>query len=86
MPKMPVGAVEIEIAPEEEEFIAFVREHFDPSNYLEEYTDVAKAGVEPLRHWLNHGLQERRRISRYVEMRWCRPERGWNLVARSPVT
>jgi DNA repair exonuclease SbcCD ATPase subunit len=33
---------------------------FDASAYLAAYPDVKKAGVEPLYHYIHHGMQERR--------------------------
>ena len=34
--------------------------HFDPAWYLEKYLDVARAGIEPFRHFLEHGQAEGR--------------------------
>ncbi len=33
---------------------------FDTAAYLQAYTDVAKAGVDPLAHYINHGMKEGR--------------------------
>jgi glycosyltransferase involved in cell wall biosynthesis len=59
----------LEIAPEEEAFFAFVVKHFDSEKYLEMYSDIAKSGIDPLEHWLNFGLKEGRRISLNVDVR-----------------
>lgn len=58
-----------EIAPEEKEFFAFVAEHFNATYYLESYSDVARAGVDPLEHWLSLGVKEERQISKSVVVR-----------------
>jgi hypothetical protein len=63
------ASLDLEVGSEEEEFVAFVAKHFDPLKYLEINTDVAKAGMDPLQHWLNHGLGEGRPISPHVEVR-----------------
>jgi hypothetical protein len=34
--------------------------YFDSDFYLSKYRDVARAGVDPLEHWLNHGSSEGR--------------------------
>jgi glycosyltransferase involved in cell wall biosynthesis len=39
---------------------AFVQPHFDGALYLERNPDVRQAKLEPLTHWLNHGLWEGR--------------------------
>lgn len=36
---------------------------FSPSWYIEQYPDVRRAGMEPLAHFLMHGLYEKRRYS-----------------------
>jgi O-antigen biosynthesis protein len=40
-----------------------LKEHFDPKWYLETYADVAEAGVDPLRHFLEYGEAEGRNPS-----------------------
>jgi glycosyltransferase involved in cell wall biosynthesis len=60
--------LDFEVALEEQEFVAFVEQHFDPAKYLEINTDVAEAGLDPLQHWLNHGLRECRRIAPNIEV------------------
>jgi hypothetical protein len=37
---------------------------FDAKAYLEANPDVAEAGMDPLRHYLNHGIDERRKLQR----------------------
>ncbi|MFN4041242.1 MAG: hypothetical protein ACK4I0_06230 [Brevundimonas sp.] len=34
--------------------------YFDADFYLSKYRDVARAGVDPMKHWLNHGCREGR--------------------------
>jgi glycosyltransferase involved in cell wall biosynthesis len=41
-------------------FRVFARSRLDPDFYLRTNPDVAAAGVEPVRHWLEYGLQEGR--------------------------
>lgn len=41
----------------------------DETFYLTEYKDVAKAGVDPVRHWVHHGLREGRRSRRGLDIR-----------------
>jgi len=36
------------------------KQHFDGQAYLEKYADVAAAGMDPLRHYVNHGMAEGR--------------------------
>jgi hypothetical protein len=64
------------IGPEDEEIFAFIIDHFDATYYLELYHDVAHAGVDPLEHWLNHGVQEGRQISRSVVLRYGKDARN----------
>ena len=40
-----------------------LKEYFDPKWYLETYADVADAGVDPLRHFLEYGEAEGRNPS-----------------------
>ena len=63
------------IVPEEQEFLAFVAEHFDAAYYREMYSDVAQAGVVPLEHWLNDGIGERRQIAKSVVLRYGKDAR-----------
>jgi len=37
---------------------------FDPAAYLELYPDVASAGVNPLHHYITHGMAEGRKLTR----------------------
>jgi hypothetical protein len=37
---------------------------FDPQAYLEANPDVAEAGVDPLWHYLNYGIDEGRQLKR----------------------
>ncbi len=37
-----------------------IREAFDPEYYLNKYPDVAEAGADPLRHYIEHGWREGR--------------------------
>lgn len=49
--------------PENCDFAKFVRGAFDSDLYLTRNPDVAAAGVEPVAHWLYHGLPEGRPFS-----------------------
>jgi hypothetical protein len=53
---------------EERDFIEFVANKFDPESYLEMNSDIAAAGMNPIRHWLDHGLKEGRRISPFIDV------------------
>lgn len=55
--------------PQQEDFIAFVTEHFDPTYYQEAYSDTADSDLDPLQHWLTSGFMEERQISRHVVIR-----------------
>ncbi len=44
-------------------FASFVAQHIDRQAYLEAYPDVQKAGMDPVKHWLEHGLAEGRLLS-----------------------
>ena len=46
---------------EDDEFITFAKNIFDPEWYLSAYPDVRIAEFEPWRHWITHGLWEMRR-------------------------
>jgi hypothetical protein len=39
---------------------------FDPHWYLQQYPDIARAGIDPLDHYLNHGIKEGR-LPRQIE-------------------
>jgi hypothetical protein len=54
----------------EGEFTAFVKNHFNPADYLELNVDVAQANVDALGHWLTHGIGEGRQISRSMLVRY----------------
>lgn len=41
-------------------FAEFVKEHMDAHAYLEANPDVSSAGVDPVKHWLEHGMAEGR--------------------------
>jgi glycosyltransferase involved in cell wall biosynthesis len=47
-------------AVEDALFVEFVKEHMDTQAYLEAYPDVRLAGVDPVEHWLEHGMAEGR--------------------------
>jgi glycosyltransferase involved in cell wall biosynthesis len=56
------------------EFHDFVERHFDPDFYLSSNSDVAKAGHNALRHWVNHGLREERIFSPDLTVRLVSPD------------
>ncbi|TVT30965.1 glycosyltransferase family 2 protein [Marinobacter vinifirmus] len=43
---------------------------FDPDWYLQQYPDIAQAGLEPLQHYLNHGVKEGRLPCRLASLEW----------------
>jgi glycosyltransferase involved in cell wall biosynthesis len=45
------------------EFHDFAERHFDPDFYMSSNPDIAKAGLNALKHWINHGLREERVFS-----------------------
>lgn len=45
------------------ETIAFLREHLNGAYYLQENPDVARAGIDPILHYVLHGEREGRRPS-----------------------
>ena len=54
-------AVRLGAQTEDEVFFAeFVKQHLDKQAYLDAYSDVRSAGVDPVKHWLEHGMSEGR--------------------------
>lgn len=53
----------------EKEFVAFISEHLDKKYYLRTNIDVAAAKIDPIFHWLEYGIHERRAISNELEVR-----------------
>jgi glycosyltransferase involved in cell wall biosynthesis len=51
-------------APSNTDLPAFVRQVLDPEEYLSANRDVAEDGVDPVHHWLHHGIFEKRPLSR----------------------
>lgn len=51
-----------------------VSEFFDAKFYLDRYTDVAKAKIDPLDHYVNHGWREGRRPSEAFDPSWYHNE------------
>ena len=49
---------------------------FDAAYYLEENPDVAKAGIDPLEHFLSNGYQEGRNPSAYFDLRYYQKAHG----------
>ncbi|MGX1201879.1 hypothetical protein ACSSVV_002349 [Marinobacter sp. MBR-105] len=43
---------------------------FDPHWYLQQYPDIARAGLNPLEHYLNHGINEGRLPCRLQSLEW----------------
>jgi glycosyltransferase involved in cell wall biosynthesis len=50
-------------------FETFIADHFSANEYLEANHDVAAAGVDPLQHWLEHGVIEGRSPSPTLDVR-----------------
>jgi len=53
-------AFRLTIQPEDAPFAAFVKENLDRQAYLDAYPDVRAAGLDPVSHWLEHGMVEGR--------------------------
>src|SRR5580658_8748810 len=51
------------------EFLSFVRATLNPAVYLAYYPDVAAAGVDPVEHWITHGLYEDRMLAPGLNVR-----------------
>ncbi|AWN49789.1 hypothetical protein DK419_01200 [Methylobacterium terrae] len=47
-----------DISVEDEAFAEFVLQNLDPEFYLQVRRDVAEANIDPVYHWLQHGLYE----------------------------
>lgn len=47
-------------SPQDRALRDFVQPHFDKAWYLERNSDVRRAGIDPLEHWLRHGIWEGR--------------------------
>ena len=43
---------------------------FDPDWYASEYPDVAAAGLDAVRHYLDNGFREGRNPNRYFDTKW----------------
>jgi hypothetical protein len=67
-PDRPAGLRPIK--PEDEAFAAFMAQHFLPAVYLRAYPDVAAAGIDPLTHWLEYGMQEQRWAGPNIELKF----------------
>lgn len=51
-------------------FLDFVARNFDSAWYLSRNPDVAASKIDPLKHWLNYGLQEGRAFSPELDIRF----------------
>ena len=58
------------------DFFEFVSKHLDKDVYLKLYPDVAEAKVDPLQHWLNHGMMKGRQISPWVQVHYGEAAKG----------
>ena len=56
------------LSKEEKLFKALILEVFDRESYLKNNPDVKLAGVDPVEHWFNFGMQEGRSISSFVNV------------------
>ena len=56
------------LSKEEKLFKALILEVFDRESYLKNNPDVKLAGVDPVEHWFNFGMQEGRFISSFVNV------------------
>jgi hypothetical protein len=57
-PQTPLSAIK---APDINETIDLLRDHIDSVYYLRENPDVARAGIDPVLHYVLHGENEGRR-------------------------
>lgn len=55
--------------PDDAAFEAFVAANFDSLDYLARHPDVARTGLDPMRHWLNFGIFEGRALSQAFQVR-----------------
>ena len=55
--------------------------YFDPDWYLETYSDVAAAGVDPLRHYLRNGRAEGR-LPCFMTAAWRERDLRWGLLEK----
>jgi glycosyltransferase involved in cell wall biosynthesis len=55
--------------PDDDAFKKFVADNFDRTDYLARHPDVARSGLDPMRHWLDFGIFEGRAMSRAFQVR-----------------
>lgn len=68
--KKPQAAAEPGALPCVKGVSAQAQEDFDPEWYLENYPDVAQAGINPWQHYLHHGAKEGRLPKRNRALAW----------------
>src|SRR5882762_5413509 len=56
--------------PREVGIMASLAGFFDAAWYLARYPDVAAASLDPLQHFIRHGVAERRDPNRFFESAW----------------
>jgi len=66
-PHRPVDPAEI---AQEGDLIRSMTGFFDPDWYLARYQDVAAANLDPMQHFLRHGINERRDPNRFFDSAW----------------
>jgi hypothetical protein len=49
---------------------------FDPYFYVQTYSDIRLAGIDPYTHWLQHGASENRWPNRFFNTSWYRSTYG----------
>lgn len=51
-------AFRLAVQPEDVPFLEYVKENLDRQDYLETYPAVRAAGLDPVKHWLEHGMAD----------------------------
>jgi hypothetical protein len=76
-PTNKISALEVgfEIAPEQQEFLALIVEHFDAAYYARCYSDSPDSAADALKQWLDRGVREGRQIARSVVLRYGKAAR-----------
>lgn len=73
---------QVNLSKEDENFRAFIKGIFNYESYLNWNPDVKAAGIDPLYHWLNFGMNEGRPISPFTDVVFgtnahCLNDSGW---------
>jgi glycosyltransferase involved in cell wall biosynthesis len=68
-PKSRGSSTSLAVEAADAAFIDFVERTIDREAYVAAYADVAAAGLDPMRHWLEHGMREGRLLAPGVRVR-----------------